>query len=216
MTGSSRGPLLHCVRRDFCGCIGCRASCFPFFSCGALRPKCRGGRRWWIGYVGLVPVLLDLCIYRGVCGCLSWYRQSERGNSDNVALLCRDASDTPAPRSALRVWPGGNCCHLSVDMAACRLFPGLLLLRLCAQGIASRHTWRLPRMTRIVHCKTWWDSCDWSYRAAESVQRELSCMAGFAQREPFRGGEIVRQHPSSMAGFAQRELSSMARFARRA
>ena len=46
-------------------------------------------------------------------------------------------------------------------------------------------------MTRIVHCKTWWDSCDWSYRAAESVQRELSCMAGFAQREPFRGGEIV-------------------------
>lgn len=43
-------------------------------------------------------------------------------------------------------------------------------------------------MTRIVHCKTWWDSCDWSYRAAESVQRELSCMAGFAQREPFRGG----------------------------
>lgn len=52
-------------------------------------------------------------------------------------------------------------------------------------------------MTRIVHCETWWDSCDWSYRAAESVQRELSCMAGFAQREPFRGGEIVRQHPSS-------------------
>ena len=152
------------------------------------------GVRWWIGYVGLVPVLLDLCIYRGVCGCLSWYRQSERGNSDNVALLCRDASDTPAPRSALRVWPGGNCCHLSVDMAACRLFPGLLQLRLCAQGIASRHTWRLPRMIRIVHCKTWWDSCDWSYRAAESVQRELSCMAGFAQRE----------------------LSSMARFARRA
>ena len=71
-------------------------------------------------------------------------------------------------------------------------------------------------MTRIVHYKTWWDSCDWSYRAAESVRRELSCMAGFAQREPFRGGEIVRQHPSSMAGFAQRELSSMARFARRA
>lgn len=174
MAGSSRGPLLHCVRCDFCGCIGCRASCFPFFSCGAFRPKCRGGRRWWIGYVGLVPVLLDLCIYRGVCGCLSWYRQSERGNSDNVALLCRDASDTPAPRSALRIWPGGNCCHLSVDMAACRLFPGLLLLRLCAQGIASRHTWRLPRMTRIVHCKTWWDSCDWSYRAAESVQRKPS------------------------------------------
>lgn len=45
-------------------------------------------------------------------------------------------------------------------------------------------------MTRIVRCKTWWDSCDWNYRAAESVQRELSCMAGFAQREPFRGGEI--------------------------
>ena len=43
-------------------------------------------------------------------------------------------------------------------------------------------------MTRIVHCKTWWDSCDWSYRAAESVQRELSYIAGFAQREPFRGG----------------------------
>ena len=122
----------------------------------------------------LVPVLLDLCIYRGVCGCLSWYRQSERGNPDNVALLCRDASDTPAPRSALRVWSGGNCCHLSVDMAACRLFPGLLLLRLCAQGIASRHTWRLPRMTRIVHCKTWWDSHDWNYRAAESVQRKPS------------------------------------------
>ena len=38
-------------------------------------------------------------------------------------------------------------------------------------------------MTRIVHCKTWWDSHDWNYRAAESVQRELSCMAGFAQRE---------------------------------
>lgn len=168
------GPLLHCVRCDFCGCIGCRASCFPFFSCGALRPKCRGGRRWWIGYVGLVPVLLDLCIYRGVCGCLSWYRQSERGNPDNVALLCRDASDTPAPRSALRVWSGGNCCHLSVDMAACRLFPGLLLLRLCAQGIASRHTWRLPRMSRIVRCKTWWDSRDWNYRAAESVLREPS------------------------------------------
>lgn len=71
-------------------------------------------------------------------------------------------------------------------------------------------------MTRIVHCKTWWDSCNWIYHAAESVQRKLSCMAGFAQREPFRGGEIVRQHPSSMAGFAQRELSSMARFARRA
>lgn len=132
------------------------------------------GVRWWIGYVGLVPVLLDLCIYRGVCGCLSWHRQSERGNPDNVALLCRDASDTPAPRSALRVWSGGNCCHLSVDMAACRLFPGLLLLRLCAQGIASRHTWRLPRMTRIVHCKTWWDSHDWNYRAAESVQRKPS------------------------------------------
>ena len=47
-------------------------------------------------------------------------------------------------------------------------------------------------MTRIVHCKTWWDSCDWSYRAAESVQRELSCMAGFAQREPFRGGGEIR------------------------
>ena len=46
-----------------------------------------------------------------ICGCLSWYRQSERGNPDNVALLCRDASDTPAPRSALRVWSGGNCCH---------------------------------------------------------------------------------------------------------
>lgn len=43
-------------------------------------------------------------------------------------------------------------------------------------------------MTRIVHCKTWWDSCDWSYRAAESVQRKLSYIAGFAQREPFRGG----------------------------
>ena len=39
-------------------------------------------------------------------------------------------------------------------------------------------------MTRIVHCKTWWDSCDWSYRAAESVQRELSSMARFAQLKP--------------------------------
>lgn len=29
-------------------------------------------------------------------------------------------------------------------------------------------------MTRIVHCKTWWDSHDWNYRAAESVQRKPS------------------------------------------
>ena len=46
-------------------------------------------------------------------------------------------------------------------------------------------------MTRIVHCKTWWDSCDWSYRAAESVLRELSSMARFAQlKPPGRGGKI--------------------------
>lgn len=38
-------------------------------------------------------------------------------------------------------------------------------------------------MSRIVRCKTWWDSCDWNYRAAESVLRELSSMARFAQRE---------------------------------
>lgn len=35
-------------------------------------------------------------------------------------------------------------------------------------------------MSRIVRCKTWWDSCDWSYRAAESVQR----------KPPGRGGKI--------------------------
>ena len=29
-------------------------------------------------------------------------------------------------------------------------------------------------MSRIVRCKTWWDSHDWNYRAAESVQRKPS------------------------------------------
>lgn len=47
-------------------------------------------------------------------------------------------------------------------------------------------------MTRIVHCKTWWDSCDWSYRAAESVQREPSEGGGEIRvTAPIERGKIL-------------------------
>lgn len=47
-------------------------------------------------------------------------------------------------------------------------------------------------MTRIVHCKTWWDSHDWNYRAAESVQRKPSEGGGEIRvTAPIERGKIL-------------------------
>lgn len=55
-------------------------------------------------------------------------------------------------------------------------------------------------MSRIVRCKTWWDSHDWNYRAAESVQRKPSEGGGEIRvTAPIERGESAQRKPSSAA-----------------
>ena len=39
-------------------------------------------------------------------------------------------------------------------------------------------------MTRIVHCKTWWDFCDWSYRAENPLSGSHRARQDLAQLKP--------------------------------